>query len=126
MWRFTHAYEVQNFTEWVFIWLISFFFFFYLKWGRGLKRVERTLSCCMIWQTNYMLQVSLYSLPEKHSRFIGSIFFFIISFVCKSLKAADSLLSLVFNFSVWNSFLNLHVNGVVAFSEERLSLFFII
>lgn len=109
----------------VYIWLILFFFFFIVLNEVGVWRVERTLSCCMIWQINYMLQVSLFSLPEKHSRFIGSIFSSLFHLYVSHSKLQILCFLWFSTFLSETVFLNLHVNGV-AFSEERLSLFFII
>lgn len=79
----------------------------------------------MIWQINYMLQVSLFSLPEKHSRFIGSIFSSLFHLYVSHSKLQILCFLWFSTFLSETVFLNLHVNGV-AFSEERLSLFFII
>ena len=110
----------------VYIWLILFFFFFSIFLNEvGVWRVERTLSYCMIWQINYMLQVSLFSLLEKYSHFIGNIFSSLFHLYISHSKL-QIFCSLSFStFLSETVVLNLNVIGV-AFSEERLSLFIII
>lgn len=114
--------KFKIFMEWS-LYLLNFFFHLF-KWGRGLKSGEN-------FKLLYDLADQLHAagkvtfLSRKMFPFRWKYFFFIISFVYKSFKAADFLLSLVFSFSLWNSFSCLQVHGVV-FSEERLSMFFFI
>lgn len=117
-----HIWSLKFLQNGVFYLVNSFFFFYLLKWGRGLKSGENFV---VVWSGRpTMLQVSLYSLPEKHSAFIGSIFSSLFHlYVTQSCRfVAFSGFSTFLSETV---FLNLHVN-CVAFSEERLSLFFII
>ena len=115
--------KFKIFMEWS-LYLLNFFFFIFLN-EVGVWRVERTLNCCTIWQINYMLQVKLLSLVEKCSHFIGDIFSSLFLLYISHSKLQIFCFLWFSTFLSETVFLSLQVNGV-AFSEERLSMFFFI
>lgn len=109
---------------WNGVYICSIFFFIFLN-EVGVWRVERTLNCCTIWQINYTLQVKLLSLVEKCSHFVGNIFSSLFLLYISHSKLQIFCFLWFSTFLSETVFLSLQVNGV-AFSGERLSMFFFI